>query len=225
MLNNIIFLFHTAFVCLSVMLMLRLGKVAIIALLSLLAVMMNLFILKQATLFHLEATCCDPLVIGYILGLNLFQEFFGRKETTKVVGLTFLTTLLFLGFSSFHLLYQPNCYDLSNPHYSFILSAQTRIILASLASFMITQIFDLTLFGYLKGKFQGRFLPLRTTFSLCCSQILDTFCFTYLGLYGMINNPMDIICLSLIIKGFVILLTIPFVLLTKKITPYAKFKV
>lgn len=215
--NSIILFVHVLTVSGLTLLALRLGKEWMIAWLSLLAVTMNLFVLKQVTLFGLCVTSSDALAVGYLLGLNLIQEFFGTRTARMTVWISLFISASFVLLSKLHLSYTPNFYDLAHPHFSTLLSPLPRIILASLLSFLLVQLFDLAFFQFLRKKTEGKYLTFRTTLALLLSQLFDTLIFSLLALYGLVENVGHIILLSLAIKGIVILFSTPFITLSKKV--------
>lgn len=207
---------HSLFVGGFSLVALRLGKEAIGAWLALLAIFMNIFVLKQVTLFGLEVTCSDALSVGYLLSLNLAQEFFGRQFARRMVITTLLITVASLALAVIHLAYLPNSYDESQNHFAFLFQPMPRLIFASLLSFFIVQAFDMTLFSFLQKLTKGRFLAPRTMLTLCFSETLDTLLYSFLGLYDLVGNLPNVILFSLIVKGAVIGLSAPFVFLSKR---------
>jgi uncharacterized integral membrane protein (TIGR00697 family) len=214
--NNLILFIHIAATSGLTLMALRLGKEAIIAWLALLTVAMNLFVLKQITLFGLNVTASDALSVGYLLGLNLIQEFFGQKIARKSVWISFFISFGFLILSWIHLAYRPNGFDNTHNQFSSLLTPMPRLLLASLSAFGVVQAINLWFFPVLKTRMQGKFLMARMAVSLFLLQTLDTILFSFLGLYGLVASVFHIICLSLAIKGVVILLSTPFVLLSKR---------
>lgn len=219
--NTILLPIHVILVSCMTLGALRLGKEAMIAWLSFLAVALNLFVLKQISLFGLEVTCSDALVIGYLLGLNLVQEFFGRILARKTVWISFFISLSFVILSQIHLFYQPNSYDNSHSYYRALLTPMPRLLMASLFSFLIVQLFDLSFFAFLRKKTEGKFLAPRTALALACTQALDTLLFSFLGLYGLIDHLSHVIIFSLIVKMGVIFLSTPFIYLSRKVVKHA----
>ncbi|MCP5470099.1 MAG: queuosine precursor transporter [Chlamydiales bacterium] len=212
MFNVVILFLYVTVVSLLSLGMLRLGREAACAWLALLAVSMNLFVLKQVELFRLHVTASEALSVGYLLTLNLIQEFYGRTFAKRMVKIIFISTLAFLLLSRCHLLYQG-----TGPDYETLLSPLPRLLFASLATFLIVQTIDLSFFSYLREKTHGRFLVLRTTGTLLLSQTLDTALFTFLGLWGIVESPWHVIFFSLVIKGVVIALQTPFISLSKRV--------
>ena len=217
--NTLILTLHVVTVCGLSLFALRFGKEMMIAWLCMLAVAMNLFVLKQINLFGLSVTASDALAVGYLLGLNLMQEFFGQNIARKTVWISFFVSIGFIVLSQIHLAYAPNLYDCAHPHFSFLFSPMPRIIVASLTSFLVIQFVDLAFFGFLRAKSGGKYLVGRTALALIVSQTLDTLLFTFLGLYGLVANLGHIMLLSMVVKGVVILLATPFVQLSKKMVP------
>jgi uncharacterized integral membrane protein (TIGR00697 family) len=215
--NVLILCLHITAISGLTLLALRLGVESMIAWLSLLAVAMNLFVLKQITLFGLCVTSSDALAVGYLLGLNLIQEFFGRTLARKCMWISLFCSCSFVLLSQLHLLYTPNNSDSTQSHFLALLHPMPRIIFASLLSFLVVQMVDLAFYGFLKRKTQGSYLPVRSAVALIISQTLDTFLFSYLALFGIVESISHIIILSLAVKGVVIFLTVPFVAYSKKI--------
>jgi queuosine precursor transporter len=215
--NFFILCLHITVICGMTLAALRTGLEMMIAWLCLLSVAMNLFVLKQITLFGLSVTASDALAVGYLLGLNLIQEFFGRSLARKCMWISLFISCGFLFLSQIHLLYMPNQFDLVHSHSVVLFRPMPRIILASLVSFLTVQIFDLAFFGFLKKKMEGKYLLARTASALFLSQTLDTCLFSYLALYGSVASVSHVIYVSIAMKGLVILLSTPFVALAKQI--------
>lgn len=218
--NPTILLLHVSWISLSLLLSLRFGKEYLIAWLAVLALAMNLFVLKQVTLFHLKVTASEALGVGYLLGLNLIQEFFGRSAVKRMAWISLWVSGSFIILSQLHLAYQPNEYDLMHPSFALLLTPMPRILLASFCSFGVIQLLDISFFAFLRKKMEGHFFTGRVLLSLFLSQTLDTVLFSFLGLYGLVEALSEIILFSLGIKLVVIFLTAPFISLSKKMVPH-----
>lgn len=214
--NFFILSLHTCIVTLITLLCLKLGKQFLIAYLALLAVLMNLFVLKQINLFGLNITCSDALAVGYLLGLNLIQEFFGKSAARTMVWIGFLTAITFLFLSQIHLLYYPNQADTMHSTYNALLKPQIRIIFASLISFLAVQLLDIRFFSYLRKKLGKNHLAIRTSISLLLSEGIDTVLFSFLGLAGLVDSIWHIILFSFLAKLLVIALSLPFLDLSRR---------
>lgn len=196
---------------------LRLGEKALNSWLCLVAIAMNLFVIKQINVCTLEVTSSDALTIGYFLGLSLIQEYFGSQAARKHVFLSFTCSLGFVLLSFVQLLYQPN--HLDNSHHLFVslLTPMPRIFIASIFSFLFIQFLDIFLFQKLRTKWSGKWFTGRVGICLVISQVLDTIIFSYLALYKLIPNIFDVMVFSLIIKLIVIITSLPFANLSRRV--------
>ena len=180
------------------------GSLALTALVSLLGVLSNVFVVKQMELFGWTVTCSDVFAIGGILGLNLLQESWGREAAQKAIKISLLCFLFFIAMTQIHLLYLPSLFDRTQGAFSQIFSSSPRIVLASISVYYAVQKLDVRLFGMLKTFFSDKFLPMRLTLSLLISQLFDTILFSFLGLYGLVESIFSVICLSYLVKCLII---------------------
>lgn len=198
--NLVIFQLHILFMCLVSLVMLRLGERALNAWLCVLAITMNLFVTKQISLGMINVTATDSIAGCYLLGLCLIQEHFGRKSAQQHVIFAFACCIGFLGLSYFHLWYTPNHFDTMHPVHVATLDSMPRLVMASLTSFFLIQLVDISIFQRLRNYFQGKYFVLRTFITLLISNTLDTLIFTFLGLWGLVGNLWHIIAFSLVVK-------------------------
>lgn len=217
MVNELIFLIHTFLIAAFAVGALRLGKSALVAFVSLMCVLANLFILKQITLFGFAATCCDAYAIGAVLGLNLLQEYYGKPVAQKAILTSFCLMLCYTVLSVIQLLYIPNTSDTADAAYQSLLTVMPRITLASLVVYLFVQYVDSLLYAKLRSLTQGNYMVPRVWVSLAVTQLLDTVLFSFLGLYGLVANVFELICISYTIKLVAIMLTAPFVALSKRL--------
>ncbi len=220
--NELIFLLQTIIITIFALGSLALGRSALVAFVCLCCIIANLFVVKQITLFAFTATCSDAFTVGAVLGLNLLQEYFGKEIAKKTIWINFFLLIFYTLISQIHLLYLPNSADTAHEHFVPLLSLMPRIALASLAVYLFTQIIDYYLYGILKKAFSGKYIILRNYISIAFCQLLDTILFSFLGLYGIIEEIWQVIIISYIIKLISIIIATPFVGLSQKI--YAKTK-
>lgn len=214
--NSLLFLFHILIVSLLTLFFLRRGKVAMMMWASLLLLSANLFVIKQITLFGLSVTSSDALAVGYLFSLNLIQEFFGQSQARRTLWLSFAISLSFVFLSFFHLAYEPNPFDQTHIHFEALLKPVPRIMIASFASFLLVQLFDLRFFDYLRGKTEGRYLVVRMATSLVIVEMFDTLLFSFLALYGVVGSLFDVILFSFAIKTLSAFLIAPFSYFVRK---------
>src|SRR5581483_2912399 len=214
--NELIFFIHTFIVTFFSLGALYLGKEALISLIMLLAILSNLFVTKQITLFGLYATPADPLTIGIVISLNLLQEYFGKDITKKAISLSFLGSVVYVVLSQIHLIYISNIFDATQLHARALFGVMPRIVIASLITYFVVQHIDCRLYALLKNNYQ-RFFIIRNYGSALISQIMDTILFSFLGLYGVVESIVPIICISYVIKLILILIATPLLVFSKRI--------
>lgn len=202
--NESIFFIQIALLLTFALGALKLGKEALITWVAVQALIANLFVLKQVTLFGLHVTASDTFAIGSLLGLNLLQEYYGREAAKKATWICFFFMLLFALVAKLHLLYTPSLFDTTQEAFTTLLAPSTRLFLASLSVFFLVQQFDIWFFNFLKLRFPLYSFATRTGISLTLSQFLDTVLFSFAGLYGLVGSIGEVIVFSFAIKLVVI---------------------
>jgi len=202
--NEILFFTETLLVVGFAFWALRLGKAALTGWIAVQALIANLFVLKQITLFGFEVTASDVFVIGSLLGLNFLQEYFSKEDAAKATWICFFFMAFFTLVSQLHLLYVPSPFDTTHAAFESILSLSPRLLIASMSVFLIVQQVDIRFFAFLQNSMPGTSFAVRAGISLAVSQFLDTFLFSFAGLYGVVTSVFDIILLSYFIKLIVV---------------------
>lgn len=207
--NEAIYFFHLFFIATSVLVALRWGRVQLAALMGLFTVFANLFVTKEIVWMGLHITTSDVYVVGFLLGMNLMQEFFGKESAKQMVPLSFFLNSLFALHALLHLSYTPSPHDATQAAFSLLLLPMPRILLASVCAFFVSTKVDVSLFAWLKEKTK---LPLflRSFLSMLVSQGIDTLLFTYIGLFGLLDHLEDVLLMSYSIKVFSSFVLTPF---------------
>jgi len=217
MINELIFILHTSIISLCALGALTLGQNALVAFVCLQCLLANLFVIKQTTLFGLNATCADAFTVGATIGLNLLQEYFNKDIAKKTIWINFFLLVFYAIISQIHLLYTPAQMDTMHEHFVPLLTFMPRIVIASFIVYFISQMADYYLYGILKKKFQHKYIIMRNYLSIAICQLLDTVLFSVFGLYGIIHNITEVIIISYLIKLVSIIIATPFVGLSRKI--------
>lgn len=215
--NELIFSIHIFVVAGTVLGALWLGKEALVVLIALYAILSNVFVTKQIILFGLQATPTDALTIGIVLSLNLLQEYYGQSITKKAIWISFAGSLVFTLLSQLHLIYLPSSFDTTQNHALSLFGVMPRIMVASLFTYLVVQRIDCRLYEFLKKRLSGNHLIVRNYGSVLVSQLIDTGLFSFLGLYGIVDSILPVICISYSIKLIVIFVATPFLWFSKKI--------
>lgn len=214
--NELIFIAHTIAIGTSILVALKLGKSALITLMSMLCVLANLFVIKQITLCTLFATSADALIIGISLCLNMLQEYYGKAAARQAIIISFVMAVIATILSQFQLWYCPAIHDTAHAHFIPLLQLMPRIIIASLTTYAIVQTLEYYLYGFLQKKMPDH-LVARNYLSIATTQGIDTVLFSFLGLYGIVENIGHIIIISYSIKIAALVVSSPFLWLSKKI--------
>lgn len=215
--NELLFIVHAIIVSLSAISALFFGEAGLVAFVSIQCILANLFVIKQTVLFGFTATCADAFTIGAVLGLNLLQEYYGKKAARKAIWVNFFMLVFYSIMCKIHLGYTAAIYDQTHHQFTDILGTMPRIVVASGATYFICQWIDYYLYGLLKRLCKNRFLIARNYISIIATQGIDTILFSFLGLYGIMQNITEIMLVSYTIKLIAILISTPFVQFSKKI--------
>ncbi len=218
--NELIFLLHSSLIGLTALIALAFGRSALVAFVCIACILANLFVLKQTTLFGLNATCSDAFTIGATIGLNLLQEYFGKAIARKTIWINFFLLVFYAVMSQLHLWYVPSSFDTTQSEFTALLGFMPRIVIASFTVYLIAQTADYYLYGWLKRVWTSRLLVIRNYASISISQFLDTVLFSFLGLYGIIENIGEVILISYAIKLVAIFVATPFVTGSRQIVEY-----
>lgn len=216
MINECIFIFHAIIIAISALISLLGGPVMLTTFVALQCILANLMVLKQTVLFGLTATCADPFSIGATLGLNLLQEYYGKNAAKNAIAISFKALLFYLFMTIIHLWYIPAAVDTTHNHFVLLFSVMPRIIIASFIVFYISQSCDYWLYNIFKTWWHSRFLIIRNYCSIFISQFIDTVLFSYLALYGAVDNIIHVICIAYSVKIIATFLIVPFVSLSKQ---------
>lgn len=208
--NELLFFIQVSLIFGFALWALKLGKEALIAWVAIQALIANLFVLKQITLFGFDVTSSDAFMIGSLLGLNFIQEYYSREEAQKATWICFFFMFFFAVVSQVHLHFLPSSHDHSQSAFETLLSPSLRLLIASLSVFFIVQQIDIRLFALLKEKLPSVKFAYRTMATLIASQLLDTVLFSFAGLYGIVGSILDVIVLSYFIKLLTLLLCTTF---------------
>ncbi len=209
MLNLFLLLFHLFLLTICSFWAARLGKEALITLVCLMAVMANLFVLKQTFLGPLTITCSDAFAVGISLNLNLLQTSYGKKSANQAVFLSFLSLLFFGIMSQFHLLYLPASQDQYDGLYTQLFSVTPRLLLASIIAFALSQQIDVHGFHFISKLYPQLSWKIRNMLTITFSQAVDTLLFTLLGLYGVLSPLLPLMLMSYSVKLLLVFL-LPF---------------
>jgi hypothetical protein len=145
---------------------------------------------------------------------DLYSEVWGKEEATKLVRIGFLCNIVALLLIRFAIILQPaSFYDQSS--FVTILGGSSRIIIASMIAYLVSQHHDIWAFHFWRRKTGGKYLWLRNNASTMLSQFLDTTIFIFLAFYS--TGPiLTMIGSQYLIKLFIAAVDTPFCYLLVK---------
>ena len=180
--------------------------------------------------FGMEQTLGNILFASTFLVTDILSETEGRKYANTAVKIGIIVSILFIVISQSWFLYTPNPNDWAMPYIRSVFSNTPRLMLVSIAVYGIVQIFDVCAYHLIWKHTQNRFgdsrkgLWIRNNGSTLCSQLLNTFLFTFGAFWGVHALPVLLhICVSsYIIFIFTSLLDTPAVYLARRLSEQGK---
>jgi queuosine precursor transporter len=207
--NELLFVIQIVFLSLGAAWAFKLGKDALSAFMCLQAVIANVLVLKQITLFGYHVTSAEPFSVAAALTLLLLQERYGYAQARNTIWVSFCVLVIFTISCQLHLAFTPSVYDTSQEHFVAIFGFMPRLLSASVIAFLVSQYSD----AYLYAAFSTwHVFPSATWKTMACltiSQLIDTILFTFLALYSISSHPGHIIIFSYTIKLCIIFLLTP----------------
>jgi queuosine precursor transporter len=197
------------------------GKPGLFALIVFNLILCNIQVLKTIQLFGLTTTLGNILYASVFFATDLLGEHYGKEEAKKAVILGFFTLVLAVVYMQVALLFVPSDADFVQPHLEAIFGVLPRVVLASMAAYLIAQWHDIWAFHFWKQRTSGKRLWLRNNASTMVSQLLDSavFCsIAFLGLFP-ISVWLQIFASTYLIKMLVALLDTPFIYLAARFRP------
>jgi len=216
--NGAIYILQTLGTLAVVLFCFRMGRVWLMSFMAMATVMMNLVVVKQMSLFGLDATGGNVLYASLFLATDLLSEHWGAKEARRAVRIGFLGGLFFLVTIQVMLRYAPSEFDMAQSHMVELFAFLPRIVLGSLAAYLIAQHLDVWVFHRIRAVTGDKHLWLRNNVSTWISQAVDTVVFysvAFLGVFPIV----EAILFTWLLKIIVAALDTPFIYLSHRFLP------
>jgi uncharacterized integral membrane protein (TIGR00697 family) len=117
---------------------------------------------------------------------DLAGELWGRRQANWLVGFGFMTLVVVYGLIQLALALPAAPFYAHEQAFHQVVGGTARIIMASLAAYLISQFHDVWAFQFWKRLTGGRHLWLRNNLSTVSSQFLDSVVFCFLAFYGLL---------------------------------------
>lgn len=195
------------------------GKGGLLAFNVMATLLANIEVLILVHAFGIEMTLGNVLFASTFLVTDILSENHSRKDANRAVVISTLCSILFIAISQIWLLYTPSENDWASGAIHTIFSSTPRVVCASLAVYLISQLTDVWLYhkwwDWCKKRFgdEKKGLWIRNNGSTMISQFINTFLYTFLAFYGtyQIQTLVSIFISSYTIYVIASLLDTPFV--------------
>lgn len=201
------------------------GKNGLLAFNVMATLLANIEVLLLVRAFGVEMTLGNVLFASTFLITDILSENHSRKDANRAVIISTLCSILFIAISQTWLLYTPSENDWASGAIETIFSNTPRIVCASLAVYLLSQLIDVWLYhkwwDWCKRHFGNSRsgLWIRNNGSTMISQFLNTLLYTFLAFYGTypVSTLISIFVSTYIIYLITSLLGTPFVYWCRKI--------
>ena len=201
------------------------GKNGLLAFNVMATLLANIEVLLLVRAFGVEMTLGNVLFASTFLITDILSENHSRKDANRAVIISTLCSILFIAISQTWLLYTPSENDWASGAIETIFSNTPRIVCASLAVYLLSQLIDVWLYhkwwDWCKKHFGNSRsgLWIRNNGSTMISQFLNTLLYTFLAFYGTypVSTLISIFVSTYIIYLITSLLDTPFVYWCRKI--------
>ena len=226
MANEILIILSFIFIYGSIVLFYRyFGKKGLLAFNVLATLLANIEVLILVRAFGVAMTLGNVLFASTFLITDILSENHSRKDANKAVIISTLCSVIFIVISQSWLLYTPSVNDWASGAFRTIFSSTPRIVCASLAVYLLSQLTDVWLYHkwweWCKKHFgdEKKGLWIRNNGSTMISQLINTFLYTFLAFYGTysISTLVSIFTSSYLIYIVTSLLDTPFVYWCRRI--------
>lgn len=218
--NELIFFISIAIsYCLVLLFYKILGRVGLFIWVAIVAVIANIEVVKCVDIFAMPVTLGNALYCSISLATDILNEKYGGKEARKSAWIGFLSLITLIILSQISLLFIPNTFDFASEALKTIFSTTPRLCFASLSCFLLSNILDTYVFGWLKRK--SKFLWVRVNISTIISQLFDSMLFSIIAFLGIMNFEETIILgvTTYIVKVIITICDTPFIYWSRNIKP------
>ena len=195
------------------------GKVGLFIFIPLSVVLANIQVVKMMTLFGVDTTMGNIAYGGVFLVSDILSENYGKKMAKHVITIGFYALISVMIIMNIVLLITPAPIDTAQVHLQAIFGVMPRLVVASLAAFVIAQNFDVWSYQFIR-QLRPNYTDIwiRNNASTILSQMLDNVIFTliaFLGVYPF--KDLIVICVSTyFLKIIISILDTPYVYLAAK---------
>ena len=191
----------------------------------------NIQVLKIVDFFYSP----EPVALGTVLFASTFlctdilSEYFGKEKARQNVLIGFSAFLFMTIVMLFTIGFKPADNDWIQVNLSNIFTPMTRFFIASMIAYLISQYFDVWIYGLIKKISANKNLWLRNNLSTFLSSLIDNTVFSLLAWIILNPNPeklynviMIYIFGTYLLRVFIAILDTPFLYFSKFFIPNKK---
>lgn len=196
------------------------GKVGLFIWIAMSIILVNLEALKCVDIFGMALTLGNVIYCTIFLATDILNEIYGKAEAKKGVYIGFFIMIAFTIMTQIDLMYIPNSQDFINENLKMVLGLMPRIAIASIGTYLVSNLIDVSMFQYIKKKWPAeKYYVLRKNGSNLVSQFVDSFLFTFVAFLGVFkfNLLIELSLTTYLIKMVLSFADIPFMYIAKNI--------
>ncbi|MCW5589155.1 MAG: queuosine precursor transporter [Legionellales bacterium] len=151
---------------------------------------------------------------------DLITEVYGYKHARRAIWAGLLFNLIYIGYSQIIIHLPSPSFAHLNPMIDKILEFNTRIIVASIVSYLLCEPINSYILAKLKIKMQGNYIALRFVVSTLCAAGLDSLLFCVIAFWHVMPTPqlIEFIIVLWLIKIMIEIIVLPIsIFLVKKL--------
>lgn len=114
---------------------------------------------------------------------DIVEEVYGKETIKHFIVSGILSLVVIFSFVILFVHLTPHERYVHNKEYETIFASSTRMIIATIFAFILSQAHDAMAFEWWRKKTKGKALWLRNNFSTTISQLIDTFTFMMIAFY------------------------------------------
>lgn len=139
----------------------------------------------------------EPVALGtatfstIFLCTDIITEHFGKDAAKKNIWLSFVTQLLVTITMVIAIGFKPSDNDQAHQAIEALFLPAPRLLIASLAAFVISQLFNINIFLFIAKICKERLLWLRSNLALMISELIDNIVFSSLAWVILSPNPVS----------------------------------
>lgn len=145
----------------------------------------NVISSKVITIFGFSAPAGIIVYPVTFMVTDVVSEVYGKRSSKRVVWTGFAMMILLLIITRVAIWLPPAPFYKHQEAFHLIFNASSRIIVASLIAYLVSQSCDVALFHFWREVTNTRYLWIRNNVSTMTSQFIDTVLFILIAFYGI----------------------------------------